>query len=488
MTNDGEDKEIPVDENDKYVPVNPIIANQHNDFVDESILLLHFLHKKKTNSEHWVSYLRDFNDNEVKHLILYNWIALSLVREAYADVAAVAVYSFNDKPSRVYYAKNNLNSTNEAHANEFADLVRLLASATISVDEFQTEYFSLMHKNCLPKLIRRVNQLRGSLTFQAKPVKDKDNKLIFTPPQGEQIRNLLKTAIDLNAPQPLRRNRADTDALKLVGDDTKNIFVALLKIFDSMKLCISGKETADMLQNLSAHCWIIGMSGILEEMTRTNGAAQDVIRSAGKLGEYFRGTSRLFVLLSEEKTRESMASFKLFAVPPTSDRHAELCKDWYHVIKTVYSRIKGKALAVAKDKLFSSLHYAATSYSTFEGRFIRHAEIDLIKYLMNQNLAPTVIGISKLSCALCDTWINMINFENEEKWKVSGCHGRIYQWARDVNAGPRTVAAEARVKEFVYRELVEFVTKFIPDGGESPAHPSTLDGEMYYNRIFKLHQ
>src|SRR5438046_3751050 len=114
------------------------------------------------------------------------------------------------------------------------------------------------------------------------------------------------------------------------------------------------------------------------------------------------------------------------------------------------------------------------AYMKFQGRFIRHAEIDLIKHSMSQNLAPTVIGISKLSCALCNTWITMINNDNMMKWKVSGCHGRIYDWARDVNAGPATAAAEASVKAFVYRQLVDLVTKFIPDGVEYTTISSPL--------------
>src|SRR5437016_8980256 len=81
MTDDREDTEMLDDEYDTYMSVDPIIAKEQNDFVNESILLLHLLHKKKPNSEHWVSYLRDLNDYEAKHIILYNWIACrSLVR------------------------------------------------------------------------------------------------------------------------------------------------------------------------------------------------------------------------------------------------------------------------------------------------------------------------------------------------------------------------------------------------------------------------
>jgi hypothetical protein len=123
MANDREDIEMLDDEYDTYMLLDPIIANEQNDFVDECILLLHLLQQKTTNSEHRVSYLRDLNDYQAKQIILYNWIALSLVTEAHADVAAVAVYRFKDKPSRVYYAKNNLKPSDQAHAKELSSKV-----------------------------------------------------------------------------------------------------------------------------------------------------------------------------------------------------------------------------------------------------------------------------------------------------------------------------------------------------------------------------
>ena len=241
-----------------------------------------------------------------------------------------------------------------------------------------------------------------------------------------------------------------------------------------------------MVANLCVHCWIIGMSGTLEEMTRTNVAAKELIFSAKKLGEYFSGTCRLYFLFGDKSMRMSLASFEVFAVPSTSDRKVQLCEDWYRVIETIYLRVMGEAIGITRAKLYSHLQSAITAYVEFDRRFIRHAEIDLIKYLMSQNLPPTVIGISKLSCALCNTWIATINNGNMMKWKVSGCHGRIYDWARDVNAGSTTAAAEASVKAFVYRQLVDLVTKFIPDGGESPAHPSTFDGDTGFKGFVKL--
>ena len=56
-----------------------------------------------------------------KHLVLHNWIALSLIMQAHTHAAAIASSRFSEKSTRVYYAKNNLNSSDEVHAQEFTD-------------------------------------------------------------------------------------------------------------------------------------------------------------------------------------------------------------------------------------------------------------------------------------------------------------------------------------------------------------------------------
>ena len=476
MTGKTEDIEMVYEDYDICNSVDRSLSDETNDFLDECILLLHLLDKPKKNSKHWVSYLHKYGKYDSKHIIFYNWIALSLVREAHADVAAVAVYRLKDRAARIYYAKNNLNPKDEAHVQEFADLIRLAASSKMSVELLRTQYFTLLQKNCLGKLKRRVDALRASVTFREKPVKDADGNLISTPPQGEQLRALLKDAIKSNAIPPFRRNRADQDALALIPNTT-NIFVALLSIFDSMKKFMTKEETADMLENLCGHCWIIGSSGTIEEMTKNEPTVHDVVLAAGKLGEYYRGIGHLFSLLGDESMKTLFSTFEFFAVPPTPNRKVELSENLYHVIETIYGRVEGRNMFVPRGKLYAQLQSEIIAYTNYSGGFIRHAEIDLIKYLMNNNLSPTIIGISKLSCILCNAWIDSLNTQNMLKWKVSGCHGRFYAWARDVEAGPMTATAEANVKNVVYHQLVESISEFIPDPGESPTHPDDVEDE-----------
>jgi hypothetical protein len=293
MTGETEDIEKIYENYDACNSIYQSLSYEKNDFLDECILLLHLLHKPEKNSKHWESYLHKYSKDDSKHIIFYNWVALSLVREAHADVAAVAVYRFKDRPARIYYAKNNLNSKDEAHAQEFADLVRLAVSSDMSVELFRIQYFTLLRKNCLGKLMRRVNALRVSVAFRENRGKDMDGNLIPRLSQGEQLCALLNDAIKSNARAPYRRNRADQDALAQIPNTT-NIFIALLSIFDSMKLYMADEVTANMLEDLCGHCWIIGSSGIIEEVTKNESTARDVVLTAGKLGEYYRGTGHLF--------------------------------------------------------------------------------------------------------------------------------------------------------------------------------------------------
>ena len=115
---------------------------------------------------------------------------------------------------------------------------------------------------------------------------------------------------------PLRRRRADIYTLKIVSD-AKTIFVALLTIFDSMKLNMASEEKVDMLENLCAHCWIIGSSEILAEI--------DVIKTAGKLGEYCRGIADLFCSSQRRADEIIVVNVRILRGPPTSNRKVELC-------------------------------------------------------------------------------------------------------------------------------------------------------------------
>ena len=78
---------------DERYPIDESISSDTHDYLEEGLVLLHgFQQNSKTAALEWKSYAEDHNDAQMKHLLLYNWIALSLVRHDDKDVAAVAPF------------------------------------------------------------------------------------------------------------------------------------------------------------------------------------------------------------------------------------------------------------------------------------------------------------------------------------------------------------------------------------------------------------
>jgi hypothetical protein len=125
-------------------------------------------------------------------------------------------------------------------------------------------------------------------------------------------------------------------------------------------------------------------------------------------------------------------------------------------------------------QLYTALQKAVDSYLSWGHTFRRHAEVQLIEYLISRRRKPEAIGISKLCCSMCNAWINSINSDLYiNKWKVSGCHGRFYAWG----LGTSNSKAEAAVKEMVYDEVVNLIKRHVKHPGESqsPAVDFELD-------------
>ena len=470
------DADINADEMDwescnMFPDVDPVILNEELDFVDEAIILLDLARKTKNFSKpKWKSYLHDLTDSEKKHLILYNWIATSIVREKAADVAAVAAYVFNDaRGTQVYYSKNSITTEDELHVQQFAQMIQAAAKNPISLQEFQAQYFDLMYRNCGPKLLRRLGELKDVLNFKEKSIKMTETTT-YSPGKSyqDQLQRLLENMIKIKSPTTRSKANADLEALKLASSD--DVFVALLSVFKSLISYSKSPPSAEMFKNLSGQCWIIGRSEILKQLSQTNYFVNAITNVARKLGDYYRGTSRMHGLFYHPAWATSFQTFRFLPVPCVDVRRVDLCADWYHVVETIYARVKGRPINITRGGLYSHLQKMLAGYCTWEGMFIRHAEVQLIEYLINKRFPPTIIGISKMCCAPCNAWISNMNLHYIRKWRVTGCHGRYYTWARDTNPGAKTASAEDSVKELVYRELVEFIELFIPDGGESPSH------------------
>lgn len=91
-------------------------------------------------------------------MVLYNFIAVSLVRKAKDDVCAVALYQ-SPTSVEVYYAKNrpwgeNADSEifyDKSHAETLAALIRTTAKVRSTARQFGLQYFQLLHNNFVSK-------------------------------------------------------------------------------------------------------------------------------------------------------------------------------------------------------------------------------------------------------------------------------------------------------------------------------------------------
>lgn len=96
--------------------------------------------------------------------------------------------------------------------------------------------------------------------------------------------------------------------------------------------------------------------------------------------------------------------------------------------------------------------------------------------MTNERFQPTPIGISKLCCALCATYIASINEKlYTNRWLVSGCHGSIYLWDCPENPSYKVAPAKIAIKNYLYAEIVRIVDELSPSFGQSPTEKRPRD-------------
>ena len=230
--------------------------------------------------------------------------------------------------------------------------------------------------------------------------------------------------------------------------------------------------SAQIYQNLTGQAWIVGRSAVLRDITKSIAAVDNpIIIASAKFGEYYKGTSCLHSILGDYRHRPALEHLEFVPVPPLPKRQIELCQDWYRVVETIYARYTGYPLPITSGSLYQRLHGVVDEYLSWDntGKFTRHVEIHLIKFLKDGNMEPEVVGVSKYCCQLCDKWIEGVNqHRNIRISRTSGCHRRLYDWSRDTTAHGSALSAELNVRDYVYKEIVETIKKYISDPVESP--------------------
>jgi hypothetical protein len=110
---------------DKYpIPVSEAIRHKQREFVYEAMVLLNKCRKRQKGGEENDNdeTLHTADDKPTNRLILYRFLALLLVRDKEADVAALAVYHTSEK-LQVYWTKNTVVQDDEEHALAIQKLV-----------------------------------------------------------------------------------------------------------------------------------------------------------------------------------------------------------------------------------------------------------------------------------------------------------------------------------------------------------------------------
>jgi hypothetical protein len=395
---------------DNFSEIDPDLDDY--DYMDEAIVFLccHQRAKMKArqqplSSEDHRSEISLMDERDQKYIAMFNWIVLSLVCCSHADVAAVTAHKRRGRIV-VYWTKKAITQDDMLHVNEFAQIVRQTASDVTTLDQFKTAYFELMYKNALPKLSRRFEELTFSF-FRY----DKDDSCRYPPKKPvEMIKDHIRSLVgkgDPLADQP--DNSPDNQALRLTGK--ADIHEALLLIIQSIQAYLTNHQSASSYLNLCGQSWIIGRSWTFRQIAASLPVANAVVLCAGKVGEYFRGCTRLYGMMYDHRFNIPLRAFEFIAVDPPPPYRPTLRKDWYAAIEAIYPRVLSVPLGATRSQLYQPLKATVTEYSSWDqsNAFVRHAEVHLIQYLISNRMNPEVIGISEYCCTHCMEWIKKVN-------------------------------------------------------------------------------
>ena len=466
-----------------HVPIDESIVAEDRDFLDEAIVLLHEIQKLQHNDrnpvgrDEWKYYLDDYKDADKKHLLLYNWLALSLIRAEKRDVAAIAVYQLADK-YRIFYTKNSLNEEDIAHANQLCDLVRNAATNRTKLLNLQMMYCDLIFKNCFNKIDKRLDQLRRSMSDKMES-RIGDRKINAIDHLKQKLLTLEKQLIG-DDDLPFVLGNADTEAMKQTG--AKNLYEALRLHACSVKEESKSSLNASSFASLSAHCWVLGKSQLLESLASAGQINNKLMLALSKFGEYFRGVTKLHKAIEMPSAVTLFQNMELIPVTSEPMRKIDLDSNFLYVLEVIYYNCTGLYLPVRREQIIKKYGPAIKNYRDLTKSYVRHAEVSLINHIESlkpNKLAPTKIGISRLCCRLCAIYIDTINSQKLlKKWQISGSHGSIYLWQRDPIPHPKFAAAENAVKEYVYTELVNIINSLLDSVSESPTAPVRYVDEL----------
>ena len=414
--------------------------------------------------------LEDRTDGRYRHLHLYNFIALSLVRKFKGDVCAVTVYQ-SHTAIEVYYAKNSSRQEDaekildNIHASSLKKIVRAAAKSKITEQEFRTQYFDTVFRNCKGKLSRRVSAV---ITACSSP-----------PPHSnassavEEVRSIISMAYLPNKAE----NEADIQAVQLA--EMNNLPQAVFFVLSVLIKCLGTipqrwdpttfKNELDLssceseqIHDLSLLSWISGQSSTFKYIlsrTRSPSIAK-LISSLRKLGTYYRGIDLLYAAVMDSQLNRKYQALCIRRVTAPEVVTPHLYPEWYKAMDVIYYRHRGRGMLVSPSAVVSAYPALNRYYDSSSQTFVRHAEVRLVDYLTFFKRRPSEIGVSKLCCRGCYVWLARVNNKllqggGVSLWTVSGTHGKNYPWAKDSTS--RHSEAEQSVVNDVYDQVAKLL-------------------------------
>ena len=455
----------------------PPSVPQQPHFTDEAILILSKFGRVRNDAfDTWVDEGTDYDDVDAKSLELYNWLALSLVLTP-DDVIALTTYVYHDG-FKIIASTQRQSEDTLRHANEFADIVRIVVSQNVDLVEFRALYFRCLLRNCRAMIDFRYHELRRAM-FQMTDSSDQDDgDMRVRKTALEELTRVVRTQKVLRNGFADRYGEADDEAENLVGN--KNIYVCLGILFASLKRAIAVPPKDDTIANLCVICWILARSRVLHSCVfRANPASANLMSKLGAMGEYYRGVGLLHELMENGVYKRYFEGLKIEFIPPPRPRKVELQDDWFHVLKTIYSRVKGGLnLRRASNFTVPGVYQRAVHEYTahLSSGFTAHPEKHLLQFLISRGYQARQMGVSRHGCVLCATYFEVLNTTEEIKfevqnyervsWSIGGRSGNVDMWARDEEPEGVFATAEAAVKAIIEKEVCVIATDLVKSRSE----------------------
>jgi hypothetical protein len=282
-------------------------------------------------------------------LYLYDFLALSLVRLAENDSAAVAVYQLPQSveflwSKNIFHGSTSASSDklDEIHAQELQALVRETAKLRPSNYEFHQNYFRLMLKNCNENMNRR---------WQALKVARIEVGVVNGLSISQEVYKLFKK---------MRQAAVGTQAIADQGviETTARYRALKDQLRGPARVAYRNRDfqdsDVDAALRASVCSWEFGWASATEELLEHPDVLcgiRNFITAARRFGHYSRGATKLHSVLLKTRNRNERYQTVQFrhVVSPEPIQHY-LHRDWYFVLEVLYYGKYKLPLPILRDE------------------------------------------------------------------------------------------------------------------------------------------